>query len=456
MEIYIILFTVFMCLRRVVPFCLFINRLTGNETTIGPVTSGLFAVFIAIGVIFLLHDLFTNRNCLKTGHNKVLLAFLAVLVLSCIVNIHYGFLGNVASVINACVEYLLFYTLYIRFGKEHFLKFFKKLFQVLIPIWFVCVVISIVQFITLQDYEYILEGVRRCQGFSSQRLFGVFIDPNYAAVTSLVLILGAFYCYRTSGKFARIFYIISAVSNYIYAILSLSRTGDICLYVATFLLGFYLGRNRFKKFVFSFAIGLASVIMVFLVSEITTTGLKLLPKAYESVFHIEKEDPEEDVITLDRQDVESDNISNNRISIWSCYLNALKKHMVLGLSPENALKHVKAEMPDSYVSQTNYVVHNGYLKVLVSTGVIGAAIMLFFLALSAKDIASRVMATKELEHEYIALLIILIILAIFGFFFNELFLIQNMTTILVWPILGYLTASRKDAKIDNEQQDVIA
>lgn len=443
MEIYIIFFTVFVCLRRVVPFDIFLNRLTGNDTTIGLVTVGLFVIFTAIGVLFLIYDLFTSRYCIKTKYNKVLLVFLGVLIVSCIVNINYGFMKNIGAVINAIVQYLLFYTLYVRLGKDGFIKFFKKLFQVLIPIWFVCVIISIVQFITLQDFEYTLEGVRRCQGFSSQRLFGVFIDPNYAAITSLVLILGIFFCYKEARKPVRIFYIVSGVMNYLYCILSLSRTGDICIIIATFILGFFLARNRFKKLVFSLAIGLASVLAIIVISQVTTIGLKLLPKAYEAIFHVTQDDPDEDVITLDRQDVEDDNISNNRFSIWSCYLNALKKHMILGLSPENALKHVKAEMPDSYVAQTNYVVHNGYLKVLVSTGVIGAAVMLFFLSLCGRDIAIRIRASKELEHEYIVLFTILIILAVFGFFFNELFLIQNFTTLLVWPILGYVTDPKK-------------
>ena len=89
------------------------------------------------------------------------------------------------------------------------------------------------------------------------------------------------------------------------------------------------------------------------------------------------DESEEDIkeVTLDRDDVNESNITNNRLQIWSSMFMISGDNRIVGLSPRNVLAYAKVNYPDSFVVKKNYECHNGYLAVLASTGIVGTIVL---------------------------------------------------------------------------------
>ena len=99
---------------------------------------------------------------------------------------------------------MLFSTLHLK-SKEEAYENMNIIMKISSHIWFVAVVISLWQFVFQIHYRADFSEFTRRQGFYDARLFGIFSDPNFAAVTSLIVIVFCYYlnkkcekkCYRS-------------------------------------------------------------------------------------------------------------------------------------------------------------------------------------------------------------------------------------------------------------------
>lgn len=161
--------------------------------------------------------------------------------------------------------------------------------------------------------------------------------------------------------------------------------------------------------------------------------------------------PNEEI--LKREDSAED-ISTGRFEIWRDYLSLTKEIGIFGLSPENSSFYIQEHHPDLYIAQyieknypkrykAGYVFHphNGYLKVFVSTGFLGLAILLTFMALCLQRIFSYLKTNQKVSPEFLFSLLMVLSGASSAMFDLEIFFVIKPMTFIFWLSLGLLMKS---------------
>ena len=183
-KLYIIFSIFYSLIGRVIP----IKQLIGEG-----VNSLIYILLAGIGALLLLVDLFTTKKWYKGKYIIVLYSFVVIIGISSLINIKYGFSDNLKTIVWTTIQIGLIYTFYTRFSREELIRFFDKMWVAMSTFWFFPVIISLVQFVICKGYITKVEGRRLRQGFYDNRLFGLFNDPNYAAITSLCVIVAMLY-----------------------------------------------------------------------------------------------------------------------------------------------------------------------------------------------------------------------------------------------------------------------
>lgn len=428
--IYAFAFILFQVFERIIPFVVFINEGTNQI---------LFNIFAIAGFVLVCADMFLERTFFKSKLFIPLLIFYIICCISTVLNIDYGYEENLKTLVWFAIHLNIFYTLSVRIGKEKFLKLLNKLFYAMSAVWTVAILVSLYSFFKMDGSEIVVQNDVVRQGFVDSRLFGVFIDPNHAAIEAFIFILFSVFYFNKKNKWALIPFIFI---NTIYIILSGSRTVILlCLAVLIFLLALMI-YQKIKLKHFNKKIMVVLLLCGFLVfcNDINKQLLTLIP---EKIFHskltlnsseVENADPGH---ILDRDDIDSENISNNRIDIWEGYLKTVPDDLIFGKSPRNAIKIITDMYPENFVSVRQYETHNGYLSVLVCTGVLGLIAVAAFLLKIAYTFF-RDINKNSIKDDYIMIFLIVISLLFFTCFFSNLFFINNLSTILFWMFIGYI------------------
>ena len=114
-KIYIIFSIFYSLIGRVIP----IKQLIGEG-----LNSMLYILLAGIGALLLLVDLFTTKKWYKGKYISVLYCFVAIIGISSLVNIRYGFSDNLKTIVWTIIQIGLIYTFYTRFSKKELTQFF--------------------------------------------------------------------------------------------------------------------------------------------------------------------------------------------------------------------------------------------------------------------------------------------------------------------------------------------
>lgn len=419
--IYAFAFILFQVFERIIPFVVFINEGTNQI---------LFNIFAITGFVLVCADMFLERTFFKSKLFIPLLIFYIICCISTVLNIDYGYEENLKTLVWFAIHLNIFYTLSVRIGKEKFLKLLNKLFYAMSAVWTVAILVSLYSFFKMDGFDN--DVVK--QGFVDSRLYGVFIDPNYAAIEAFIFILFSVFYFNKKNKWVLIPFIFI---NVIYIILSGCRTVIVlCIAVLIFLLALMI-YQKIKLKHFNKKIMVVLLLCGFLVfcNDINKQLLTLVhSKLTLHSSEVENADPGH---ILDRPDTGPENILNNRIYIWEGYLKTVPDDLIFGKSPRNAIKIITDMYPENFVSVRQYETHNGYLSVLVCTGVLGLIAVAAFLLKIAYTFF-RDINKNSIKDDYIMIFLIVISLLFFTCAFSNLFFINNLSTILFWMFIGYI------------------
>ena len=149
-------------------------------------------------------------------------------------------------------------------------------------------------------------------------------------------------------------------------------------------------------------------------------------------------EPERRAEDLVRDDVGGDNLTNNRSTIWVNYLDLYKKKPVFGFSINTALPYATEHDPNGYLAQTQYVTHNGYLSLLVETGILGFLFMAAFLIVMLIRNVKRIRTKEKISPDYVLALCLVVAVLIFLICFHDIFFTVNIETMLLYLSMGVL------------------
>lgn len=434
-----------------------------KEVTPEALDSAVYAVMGILGALLVLADVILNRYWLKTKYCWLLYAFLCVMGISSILNISFGFMSNAKTIMWSLIQFTIFYSYCQRVEKEKLIRYTSRLCVGIAAFWLVPTLYSMLQFLRLNSYYTPIWGKKIKQGLVENRLFGVFNDPNYAAFMSLILIIGMYFLYQqTKKQWKKNVCIIYGLIQFLYIVLSGSRTVEVGM-LCTVLLFVYLQlRNKYpelkgiKVILNRCFLAFLCVVFIFVFWEGTRTVAEQVPaglnkiewfqeyaKESQKKFDNKKEKVESKMKStkkskkvLERKDGKAGNVSNNRVTIWKSYLGGMQKHYIFGMSPRNSVRVFTTENPKSYIAQTDYETHNGYLSLFVCTGIAGFLLMIIFLLLQAKHMIEIIVRKKVISSEQMSCMFVIMNIVIFAFFFTDLFFVNNIVATLFWVLLG--------------------
>lgn len=455
----------------------------------------LYLLFSISGIILLSFDLLLNYKCLRNKEFLFPTLFILVSIISVLVNYKYDFVSNVKLLCLMMVQFTCFYaTRKKEFDSEQTVSSLMKIFTL---VWFVCVVVSLWQYVigygewidipSLNDARY------RRVGFCEERLFGVFGDPNYAALISIVsAVLGILSGVKKGAKRrSKIFAGVNLVFQWLYIVLSGSRTAILSLIAACFIMCFfawfrYMSRKENKVVRnASMALLIAGVcsISIFGVQTVTQKVMVTVPTFFSNITSsnaVENanglsatQETEGEVITgdnekefsnvndanteisLQREDVvNSEDISNNRFKIWKDALLVWKSSPIVGATARGYLDYAKDKFGDIYIVERQYAIHNGYISTLVFSGVLGAVVivawMTFVLIRVFKYLFSQVNFDRNQYIEVVCMFAILAALAVGALTLSMIFYSTMFIDVLFWLICGYiLMLTKKERTKEN-------
>ncbi|MGN1206478.1 MAG: O-antigen ligase family protein [Eubacterium sp.] len=429
---YILFYALYSMTQRIIPISVF---------CVGPLAGILYKLIVAAGGCLALSYLILGFRRWRMNSVFFLLGgFIAVLCITTLLNHKYNLSDNILGVITFVIQLILFFSYYHMAEKVEF-SFTIQLTAIVSSIlWSICCFISLTQYVRNIQYHTLNSmGNTVRQGIMDGRLFGIFSDPNFAAFTSfLVLILLAYTFYCQKNMFLRIYISISILINVSYIVFSNSRTvflsviGTIFFFVLLMTYRHYIAKERtsIKRLILYAGRNLALT----LIGLIAVYCLLFFPMQ-----NIGKQiEPERSETDLVRDDVGGDNLTNNRSTIWINYLDLYKKKPVFGFSINSALPYATEHNPEGYLAKTQYVTHNGYLSLLVETGILGFLLMSAFLIIMFVRNLKRIQANDKISPDYTVALCLVVAVLIFLVCFHDVFFTVNIETMLLYLSMGVL------------------
>lgn len=424
-----------------------------RETQI--INTAVFSIVALFGAFVLVIDFLTNK-VLFTAKNKLWLwLFLIILFISSILNFKYGILGNIRNIVWTAISFFVLYPTNVKKDCEKVFKDLKLLSNTLIVVWFLAVSYSLYMFLMqIGYYVYIYPDAFSRQGFIENRLFGIFEDPNYAAMTSIIVIMFSIWNllkFCKNKKILKTFYILNIVLQFCYIALSGSRTAHLVLCGGAFICSFFYLRNKnlrlkLGKVLKHCMIFILSTILsasLFIAIDLTTKGLAYAPLAFSSISsqsnnsnEIKKLKP----IEMERSDLkDNDDISSCRMKIWKGAFELFLSKPIFGTSPRNMRDYAKSEYPNNFIGQRGYAVHNIYLDVLTSTGILGALVLLIFVIKYLIFVFKYLLKKVENEKHYFDVLFCVVIvgmIAASALSLSEIFFVNTISVLFFWLLLG--------------------
>lgn len=406
----------------------------------GPLEDILYkGVVIGAGLLALCYILLLAKTVRPDRPLCLLAVFILILGLSTILNRNYEFAGNVMGMATFVVQLILFYFLPYMMPDDMISVFLKRMTICLSLFWSIACVASLYQYIANIHYLALHpEGRLIRQGIVDGRLFGLFSDPNFAAFTSLLIIILLIREWKRGKAPFRAYASVCIAANLAYLIMSNSRTiylsamGTLLFFVAfTTYCQYCQSEDRNRKLYLCrlakrTAVTLAAAVAVYAAVFFSIQGIGYLAA------------PDRNTDDMVREDVNAGNLTNNRSTIWKNYLTLYKDKPIFGFSIGSALPYATEKDPDSYLAQTQYVTHNSYLSLLIETGITGFLVMAAFFLLSISESLKQIRQKKKINDSYLMFASIIAAVMIFMLCFHDIFFTVNLETMLLFTGIGYL------------------
>ncbi|WP_165003218.1 MULTISPECIES: O-antigen ligase family protein [unclassified Enterococcus] len=414
-----------------------------------------------------LYEIFIRKNFFKMSYSFLLIVAILSFMVTILLNREHFLIPSLYNLGYLLITLIVIFPTDFSQSKETKKMKMLQFNNVFIIIVFFAALISLYQFVLLIAYHVPTgtPGLFARQGFIEHRLFGVYTSPNVGAMfgyTSIVLSLISGLIRKLTTK-TRVFYGLNFIVQVFYITLSSSRGAQavICSFLILFvlLLSFSSFRKSIAKVTSIKTRWLLSLLLLLLLyfsvgNTYAKDFLATVPISIEKeVKIVEPEKNEENTnppkkVVLQHSDNDSE-VSAGRFAIWKAAAKAMKTAPLFGYgetdfygnSDGRILNKVELSTSDqNELKRAHGNMHNGFLQVFVSSGIIG---FIFFYIFYACNLFNLIKAFLTNKVDYVFLGIVLIfILSIFVDEMVEahvLFNKRDVISIVFWYYLGNLS-----------------
>lgn len=424
-----------------------------------PIQPILVKITLVLGTLTILVRVIKWKKYGKMPCLILMILFCLSFLLSTVMNRQYGMTDNLKWIIWTGIQ---FFGLYVC-DLERDEKKYKQEFIILSHVYIIATILSALASLIMlaKSYSALLtsiDGEFIVTGFEWDRLWGVYTDPNYGAVCSVIgIILSLLYVIKQKG-YRKIIYILAVVLNYAYLIFSDSRTGELAFAISgggIFL--WFWGTQRFKskKYLKSFLMVVCVVSVLFLAGqEIKTQNImyqKRIAANREADMKKKTESPQkkkelskkkQNKATERQKNIQED-VSNGRLALWRSAVEVCQSSPIYGAGYSTFISYAKENIPDTYAVNNpvgEYTsMHNTFFSTLAYQGIVGA-VLLVLIAIRIFLLLIKALTIKNDERQ---LDIIVMFSCIGCTVISMMFLLDGIYTnsasaAILWIFSGYL------------------
>lgn len=444
-----------------------------NAFTFGrPIMTVFVLISTAMAGVILLYRIVNYKVYVKNIFLWLLLLFLCSFAVSLLANRSYGGLSEgIRAAAWMGMQYIILFLHNPHNTIEKDKREFSIVSWVFIIYMFIAVVISIVFLFLNKSFLFTVGSAETpiyiYAGLVWGRLWGVFTDPNYGSVMSVVAVLLSYYFICVcKKKWLTVLLSVNIVLQIIYIAFSDSRTGIVCMMFGFAVCAYFFLQKAFKAFKKPAVRQVLSVLCVFLIVVSCWLVPKFIKQGYNktiSYIHTQTEPSETDDVEIEElllgreEDIEND-FSNRRFDLWKSGIEIMKTSPIIGVSHFGLTNYAKANLPHTYLIDNtlgqfdNF--HNAYINVLVGQGIIGFLIICVFTAVAAIYILSYIWkARNDLSAYVIVLLSVIIAVGCSTMFVSDVFYINSPCATMFWLTLGYAVHYVSNAKDANKNKE---
>ncbi len=445
--------------RRSYIICLF----CGNISFVLIPAYAVLAVLFIWGVFLMIYNERRYHTVLKTRYGAWLVAFLLSSTITCIIHLADSFLYNVYNVIMLLHVALCFFVFYGVHTEKH-LNFRRELYSVCRFIVYITTVLGIMGLAFLMA-EISFEVLWFKFIVFDNRFDGMFANPNqlgFANVCAIfcchMLLKKDFIAISGRERVSRIWIGACVAVNAISLILSDSNGAMMLMicYVIFFLIYKMFGSERrlsmrqiLTKSAACLVLGAFIVAALFFMRSVTQAGFVQIMKSSEPV-RIAENVPdiiagEEAVVTFEH---ENTNIDSGRFKLWQQAAKMFMQNPIMGIGKGNVYEYGNRMFEDGIRFSKSYGVlapimtdfHNGYITILVCSGIIGFLFFSIFGLRLFKHVSMHVFRDDSLKESVLPCMYAFLC-AYLVYSFIEVGLLYNINFMVAffWLILGYTT-----------------
>ena len=420
---------------------------------------------VAFGSVLILMMMVQYKKYWRARNLYWILGFLASYVLSSVMNIQYGYVDNVKEMFWLAFPMLLLYIASQEYTYEEMVQEGQVLSFIYIVYTTLASVVSIGMFFLGKSYKF-QDGMghHREIGYKWGRLWGVFDDPNHGATIILIgLILAIYYMMKHPKLIVKIGMVIAGVVQYIYIVLSDSRTAEIAM-MAAIVIGFGMGtyqivtkrKSSSQGIALALLVCIGSTVGVYASDKVITEGMGKANAYVQSLRVQETQKPKPKPNTQRAEDIEED-VSNGRFDIWVSALEVANTSPIYGTSFRNIVPYTQDQVPDTYIvnlpnDATYDSMHNSVMDILVSQGIIGL-ILFFGLVGNTLWYLWKKIYRESVRIEGVALLYLTILAAIASasLFISMAYYLNSPQTYMFWLSFGYFMAGMEKKYVEEKK-----
>ncbi len=396
-------------------------------------------------------------------------------LLSTFMNRQYGMTDNLKWLIWMGIQFFGLYAIPLKREKSHVIFEYKIISSLVLIASVIGAIASLKmlpesysEFLTTADGEIIITG------FTWDRLWGVYTDPNYGAIISVIGVFIAIgWLVISSRVFVRILCVLAVAADYGYVMFADSRTALLALTIglAFFFVTFFYKKwkeqtvNLDGKKHGAKTVSLAIVLVVFIgvcylggyiwkenniqyqeqAAKEKEEALKQeeAKKQEEERQAVQKKNTTEEKVVTEREKQLEEDASNGRLSLWKSAIEVWQSSPIYGAGYSTFADYAQENVPTTYAvdnAQGVYTsLHNEFFNVLAYQGGLGAILFVLILLRLVVYVLKGIFAKKEIHEFYSIPMLCCVGTVVVGMVFLLDGLYTNsVSAAVLWIFAGYL------------------
>lgn len=442
-----------------------------------PLQPILVKVTLVLGVLTIFIRVINWKKYRKIPCLILMVLFCLSFLLSTVMNRQYGMTDNLKWIIWTGIQ---FFGLYVC-DPDRDEKKYRREFEIISYIFIIVTVIAAVASLIMlvKSYSailYTVDGEFIVTGFEWDRLWGVYTDPNYGAICSVIgIVLSLLYAIQKKG-IRKCGYVIAIVLNYVYLVFSDSRTGEIALMVSVGIFLCFCGIKKFqnKKYLKSAFLVICVLLAAFIVGQQMKTQNIIYQKKAAAIREInakkqvgtkenqKSQSTEQKNIQknqksqpTERQKNIQEDVSNGRLALWKSSIEIWKSSPVYGSGYSTLIQYAKEHVPDTYAVNNDVgeytSMHNTFFCTLAFQGAIGAGLLILIaLRILFYVIKAVLFEQDKRQPEVIAMFSCVGCIVVSMMFLLDGIYTNSASAAILWIFNGYLVQYAYQKKYNEE------